>query len=236
MALTFNPKHELAGYHISGIHPKQKLVKRANETDTTIHVDSVTIAGSLLMPKKHKHPVPVVLIIPGSGAVDRDGNEGMALRSNMYLMLVDSLAAHGIASFRYDKRGIGESQHAQESKLLFLDFVNDAIGIIHFLKKDSLFSKVILIGHSQRSLTGMLAAEEINVAAYISLEGPGEPIDQILYWQLSRKKDSIQKIALRKILNSLKTGQKVTDVKNYPVFRPNVQPFLTSWMRYDPAK
>lgn len=237
LALTFNPEKQLTGYRINNILPVETSAVRMNETDTAIAVTGGKIAGTLLFPKKKQGNLPVVLIIPGSGPVDRDGNAGMALQTNMYKMLADSLAGHGIASFRYDKRGVGKSAGlvTDESKLRFTDFVNDAVDIIRFLKRDSLFSDVVIIGHSEGSLVGILAAQKADVSGFISLEGAGEPIDKILYKQLSFKKTDTQKQKLRKILDSLQTGEMV-NAAQYPVFRPSVQPYLMSWMKYNPAE
>lgn len=237
LALTFDSTHQMAGFHINRILPKRTKQKRSHETDTAIAVKGGKIAGSLLLPKEQKNKVPVVLIIPGSGPVDRNGNAGMTLHTDTYRMLADALAAHGIASFRYDKRGVGESSAlvSDPRKIRFKAFVDDATALARFLKKDSAFSDVILLGHSQGALTGMLVAQQVNVAGYISLEGAGESIDKVLYWQLSRKKTPAQKQALKKIIDSLKAGHEVTATGEYPVFNKLVQPLLMSWMKIDPA-
>ncbi len=236
LALTFNDQEQLVGYFVRNIIPKKEKTSRPNETDTTIAVEGGTVAGTLLLPEKHHNKVPVVLIIPGSGPVDRDGNVGMALQANTYKMLADSLAAHGIASFRYDKRGIGKSAAllTGEKDLRFSDYVKDAVAIVRFLKQDGSFSDVIIAGHSQGSLVGILAAQQVDIGGFISLEGAGEPVSKILYWQLSRKKNEGQKQLLKKTIDSLQAGQNVTS-KN-PLFRPSLQPFLTSWMQIDPAE
>ncbi len=85
-----------------------------------------TLYGTLTLPKSQLQ-VPVVLIIAGSGATDRDGN-APGLKMNIYRMLADSLFRHGIASLRYDKRGVGQSLHAMrsESELTFTDGITDA--------------------------------------------------------------------------------------------------------------
>ena len=83
----------------------------------TLKTPTGDIAGSLVVrPGTAQHPV--VLIIAGSGPTDRDGNSpapiapGKTLRTDSYKLLAQALAAEGIASVRYDKRGIGASAKA----------------------------------------------------------------------------------------------------------------------------
>ncbi|MCW3122678.1 MAG: hypothetical protein JWQ38_2170, partial [Flavipsychrobacter sp.] len=68
-----------------------------------------TIYGTLLMPVTSNKKTPVVLIIAGSGPTDRDGNNPMGVKASSYKMLAEALQKEGIATVRYDKRGIGES-------------------------------------------------------------------------------------------------------------------------------
>lgn len=240
-AITFNPAREIAGYHITGLQAKRKEVKIANlhaTTDTSIKVTGGEIAGTLLMPEK-KGKIPVVLIIAGSGPTNRDGNSGLALQTNAYEMLADSLAVHGIGSFRYDKRGVGESLDFKKpmEQVRFNDFVNDAIDLVHFLKKDPRFSKVIITGHSIGSLIGMLAAQQTDADAFVSLAGAGEPAGKLLLWQLSQQ-TGVDTSRVKLILDSLETGHTVKNVPQslQPIFNPSLQPFLISWFAYDPAK
>src|ERR1700726_604740 len=82
-----------------------------NQRDVTYPgVGGVTLAGTLIIPA-HKSgvKVPGVIIIAGSGPADRNGNEGTAFVTNLYSQLADQLAQQGIASLRYDKRGVGAS-------------------------------------------------------------------------------------------------------------------------------
>ncbi len=216
----------------------QTTPKYYTETEVSIKPDSVTLYGTLETPANTTQQPPIVLIIPGSGNVDRNGNTPQ-LKMNIYKILADSLAHNGIASLRYDKRAIGKStvKNFDESKLTFDTYVNDAISWIKWIKAQHQFSKIVIIGHSQGSLIGILAAEKEPVDIFISLEGAGRPIDTILKEQLSAQPKFIKEYAFP-IIDSLKQGKKVTNVPRilYGLFRPGVQPFLISWMRYNPAK
>lgn len=196
------------------------------------------ISGTITMPKNVTGKVPVVLMIAGSGPVDRNGNELPTLNTNSYLLLASALAKNGIATLRYDKRGAGRSiTNTKESDMLFEDASDDAIALVKRLHDDSRFSKIIIAGHSEGSLVGMLASYDQPVNAFISLAGAGSPIDQIILKQLKSKPEYIQN-GVKAVFDSLKKGKFVAKVDPalYELVRPSVQPYMLSWMNHDPAK
>jgi uncharacterized protein len=180
---------------------------------------------------------PVVLIIAGSGPVDRYGNADTVIQSNAYEMLADSLIKKGIATLRYDKRGVGESSAAMgsESDLSFEDGINDAVRFTDTLKADGRFSKVIILGHSEGSLVGMVAAYRAKADAYISLAGAGERIDKIIENQLKSGSPAMADQATQ-FFDSLSRGYSINPGANWLfLFRPSVQTYLKSWLKFDPA-
>lgn len=207
---------------------KEKEVKVKSEIDK--------LYGTLLIPEGKKE-VPVVLFIAGSGPTDRNGNQGM-VQTNTTRLLAEGLAEKGIASLRYDKQGIGKSAKAAkaESNLVFEDMVSDAQLWLDYLLKKNNFSEVIIAGHSQGSLIGILAAKNRDVSKIISIAGAGRPIDEILLEQLGTQSEELLEKATP-IIEKLKNGEEVTDTppELAPLFRKSVQPFLISWMQYDPA-
>ena len=196
------------------------------------------IYGTLLLPER-RPKVPVVLIIAGSGPTDRNGNSPMGVNTNMYKMLADSLLQYGIASLRYDKRGIGESKAAfkSESELKFDDMVSDAVGFIKMLKADDRFSKVIVLGHSEGSLIGMIAAGRGKADAYISIAGAGDRIDKIIERQLASQSPQMAATATV-IFDSLSKGYTVQDPGSEltSLFRSSIQPYMISWLQYNPQQ
>ena len=198
------------------------------------------LKGTLLSPEASKKKYPLVLIIAGSGPTDRDGN-GPALKSDYLKLLAENLAASGIASFRYDKRGVGKSKVSsfKEQDLVFTDFSRDAEAWIKRFKKDTRFSKIIVLGHSEGSLVGMLSAKAAEADGFISVAGAGRPIDQILKEQLQANPYNPEQLKIDAgiILDSLKAGQRVKKINPLllSIFRPSVQPFLISWIQLDPA-
>ncbi len=195
-----------------------------------------TLNGTLLAFKSRK-AVPLVVIIAGSGPTDRNGNNPM-MKNNSLKYLAETLAGQGIASFRYDKRGVGASAKAmvKEDSLTFETYINDAVAWMTFLKKDRRFSKIIVAGHSEGALIGMVAAAKAKADGYISIAGAGKPAAQTIRTQLKSQPEAIRAEA-GKILDSLQAGKLVAQPNPMfaALFRPSVQPYLVSWFKYDPA-
>jgi pimeloyl-ACP methyl ester carboxylesterase len=214
----------------------QMPVNKVLESEILLKTPTGTLSGTLLIPGEISK-YPVALIIAGSGPTDRDGNN-TSMKNNSLKLLATSLAEHQIASLRYDKRGIGASREAaiSEADLRFEDFIEDARDWIGLLKKDKRFSEVIVIGHSEGSLIGMVSCgSNDDVDKYISIAGAGQSADQILKTQLSTQPQGIQDLSFP-ILDSLKVGKTVSTVNPmlYSLFRPSVQPYMISWFQYDP--
>ena len=194
-----------------------------------------TLEGTLLVPTESQAP-PVALIIAGSGPTDRDGNSAQ-MKTNTLKMLAEALLDSGIASLRYDKRGLGQSSGAAipEIDLRFENFIDDVKGWISFLEEQDRFGDLVVIGHSQGSLLGMLASQGSGVARFISIAGLGQTVDLVLKVQLASKPPQFLEMSAP-IIDQLAQGQTVSDVPqilNF-LFRPSVQPYLISYMKYDP--
>lgn len=210
-----------------------------SESEIVLKTSSGDIYGTLTVSNITK-PSPIVLIIAGSGPTDRDCNSPMGIQTNAYKMLAVDLAKNGISSLRFDKRGIGKSKQAMttESELRFETYINDVVAWISLLKTDKQFSSIIILGHSEGSLIGMVAAEQTNVEGFISISGVGKSADKVLQEQLKTKLPPQLLDESNKILDSLKIGKTVSNVNPNLValYRPSVQPYLISWIKYDPAK
>jgi len=206
-----------------------------NEIPITLTTKTGVIYGTLLLPVLKK-PAPVVLMIAGSGPTDRNGNN-MMMTNNSSKLLAEGLYNNTIATVRYDKRGIGESKAAgkKEEDLRFDDYVSDAVEWIKLLKADKRFSKVIVFGHSEGSLIGMVAANTGKADGYISAAGAGQPADVILKIQMKSQPAGVYEM-VAPILDSLKQGKLVKNVDPMLNFlaRPSVQPYMISWLKYDP--
>ena len=180
----------------------------------------------------------VALIIAGSGPTNRDGNNPTMINNSLKMLAVE-LAKVGISSLRYDKRGVGKSSSAglKEVDLRIDNYINDASSWIEYLNNLSRFNKIVVIGHSEGSLIGMVASQKKNVDKFISIAGPGQPIDQTIREQLKAQPPFVLEQSTP-ILDKLLQGKTVENVPAFlnSLFRPSVQPYMISWFKYDPQK
>lgn len=227
------------GLLITGLFAKAQNNAVPSETDMVLKTATGDIYGTLTVADNSK-ATPVVLIIAGSGPTDRNGNSALGVKTNAYQMLAQDFAKNGISSLRFDKRGIAQSKAAMtsESDLRFETSIKDATDWISLLKSDKRFSSVIVLGHSEGSLIGMIAAGQSKVAKFISIAGVGKPADRILQEQLRTKLPMSLLEESNGILDSLKAGKTVAKVNPslISIYRPSVQPYMISWIKYDPAK
>jgi pimeloyl-ACP methyl ester carboxylesterase len=229
-----------------GACASQSVSSGTSVAPTAIVEDSISlvtptghIEGTLEMPAA-RTPVPVVLIIAGSGPTDRNGNTpALPGANNSLKMLAAGLAERGIASLRYDKRGIAASRAAmtKEEDLRFDFFVDDASAWIRQLRADPHFSTITVAGHSEGSLIGMVAARDAGADGYVSLEGAGRNARDIIAEQLSAQLPRNVVDNAKDMMDKIAAGQKVDSVPPFlaALFRPSVQPYLASWFRYTPA-
>ncbi|MBJ9975678.1 alpha/beta fold hydrolase [Pseudomonas sp. S75] len=210
------------------------VIKRPIDLDTGTGV----LHGSLLLPQQDTPP-PVALIISGSGPTDRDGNNPASGRLDNLKRLAQLLASEGIASVRYDKRGVAASRPAapDERDLSVEGYVADVVAWAHQLHADPRFGPLVLIGHSEGALIASLAAPQADARAVITLAGSGRPIAQVLREQLAERLAPAQRVRGDRLLDRLQAGQTSLDVPASlrEVFRPTVQPYLISLFRQDPA-
>lgn len=214
---------------------KEEQTKKA-PSNLVLKTPTGNIYGTMTKPEGGA-AMPVVLIVPGSGPTDRDGNNPVGITAASYRMLSDSLVSHGIAVARYDKRGIGESTPAgiNEAKMTFEDMIKDVEGLVRMLKTDNPRSKIFVLGHSEGSLIGMIAAGREKVSGFISVSGIADPADKILYKQIAAQSEDLAAKA-RKIMDSIKKGYTATEIDPLleGIFRASVQPYIRSWFKYDP--
>jgi hypothetical protein len=212
------------------------LTSSALADEVTLQTPTGTLYGTLLTPSSAT-PVPVVLIIAGSGPTDRDGNSILLPGPNNSLrMLAEGLVARGIASLRYDKRAVAASIGAAPAESIDSN-IADAAQWLQQLRTDARFSSVAVAGHSEGSLIGIVAAQRVAVDRVISIDGAGRRFGEVILFQLEGRVSPELMAAARQIVASLNAGVTVANVPVvlWSVFRPSVQPYLISWMRYDPA-
>ncbi len=208
--------------------------KNYTEVEVRIPTSSVQINGLLLTPPTATKP-PLLILIPGSGPTDRDGNN-VRMKNNSLKFLAEDLALKNIATYRFDKSVLsyGKEDLEKIDSLTFDIFINEAIAVIDYFKKSKAYSKIIIAGHSQGSLVGMIAAKGF-ADGFISLAGTGRSIDEVLIEQIAKQAPFLKQETIT-ILEELKKGKTVEEFNPMlnSLFRKSVQPFLISWMKYNP--
>jgi len=196
------------------------------------------LSGTLLKPAGVERP-PVVLLIAGSGPSDRNGNQAGSGPGELR-QLAEALAGRGIASLRYDKRGIGRSTVAgvREQTLVFGSFVDDAAAWLGWLRQRQDLGPAVLAGHSEGGLIAILLARRMPVSGIVLIATPGRRVGDVLREQLQAAGMPAPLLdEARATLAALERGESVATVKPElaPLFRPSVQPFVRSMLAIDPA-
>ena len=224
--------------------------------------DGATLAGTLLLPRwSELQKVPGVVLIAGSGPTDRDGNNPLVPisvsggRVDLLKQIAELLAAAGIASLRYDKRGIGASTprptntlEAQERFFVWDNFVGDvAAAHRELLRHDEIKSyATALLGHSEGGLLALAAAGALSAKEMRSrrLHGlvlaatPGRPLADIVRAQIARSAPSLVESVERTMDVVMATGQVPAGLpqEQQILFPPYAGPFLQSALAFDPVK
>lgn len=206
------------------------------EKDYNIQISTTEIYGTLLTPNTIKK-IPLVIFIPGSGPTDRNGNSGM-MKNNSLKFLAEALSNQNIATYRFNKSVLTavKKEGFKEDNIRFEDQVEEVKEIVAHFKKNKSISKIYLMGHSEGSLVGILAAKN-EVDGLISIAGAGRPIDEIIAEQIGKQAPFLKEDTV-KILEELKKGKLVDEVNPYLIslFRKSVQPYLISWIKYHPQQ
>ena len=179
----------------------------------------------------------LIIFVAGSGPTDRDGNNPN-MKNNSLKMLSDSLVSRGFSTLRIDKRGVAKSLVAniKEETLRFDTFVMDLSSWIDIMNVKG-FQNIMLLGHSEGSLISIIASlNNKRVKGLISIAGAGTSADSILLTQMKTQPSQIQELVAN-YLDTLKKSQLLINVPLYlyALFRPSVQPYMISWIKYNPS-
>ena len=192
-------------------------------------------------------PFPGAVLLSGSGPLDRDSNV-RRMRLDVSRQLADALAQAGVASVRYDKRGVGESPGDWRAAGLF-DNVDDAEAAVAWLRAQAEVEadKVVVIGHSEGAvLATALAGRGAPVAGLVLLAGAARTGEEVLLWQARAiaptlpapvrlllrllRVDVVRKVAT----NHAKLKATTTDVARVGGARTNAR-WFREFLAYDPA-
>jgi len=186
---------------------------------------------------------PVVLIIPGSGPTDRDGNSALGPKPATLRQIADGLAKRGISSVRIDKRGMFGSKQAvvDGNHVTIADYVADVRNWITVIRGKTRIRCVWLAGHSEGGLVALAAVQgQANICGLILLSTPGRPLGEVLRGQLHAM-PSAQTVLpqIDGAIDTFEAGRHVDVQTLHPglrqLFHPAVQDFMIDLFHHDPA-
>lgn len=210
-------------------------------TETPVRISSplAPVVGTLLTPDGSTRATAV--IISGSGPTDRNGDSPLGVSAGTYRLLAEGLAARGVATVRYDKRGVGESRAAlgSEADLRFEHMVDDALAFAAEARARTGQPCVWLIGHSEGAGIAQMAAARApeGICGLVLLSGMGRRPRVILEAQLGPQLPEPLKTQAFDALARLEAGELVADAPPAlaALLRPSVQPYMIGFLALDPA-
>lgn len=212
------------------------LIAEPTEAAVALPTGPAPLHGTMLTPEAETRAVAV--IIAGSGPTDRNGNSPIGVAGSTYRLLAEGLAERGVATVRYDKRGVGESAAAagSEAELRFQHMADDAKGWARLAAERTGRPCAWLIGHSEGALVATVAASGgEGICGLVLLSGAGRPAGVVIREQLASVPEPMKAEAFA-ALSELEAGRTTEGPPALAaLFRPSVQPYLISWLPLDPA-
>lgn len=198
------------------------------------------LRGTMVLPAKD---APIILMIPGSGPTDRDGNNPLGVRAAPYRLLAEGLAGQGIGSVRIDKRGMFGSQGAvtDANAVTIDDYVLDTGAWVDAIRARTGDRCVWLLGHSEGGLVALAAAAKVDhLCGLVLVATAGRPLGDVLKEQLHANPANAPLLgAADQAIDELSGGRRVDAAKLppalAPLFNPAVQGFLISTFVLDPS-
>jgi uncharacterized protein len=208
------------------------LTPRTAAEETKVRVGPIDAV--LNMPANVEKP-PVALLIAGSGSTDRDGNAPQAKPATLK-KLADGLAAQGIASLRYDKRGAGgwKAAFGKPEDFRFTDYVSDAAALVDYLRGSRKFSRVVVVGHSEGGLVAILAAQQVPIDRLVLLATAARKQGELLKAQLEKQLPPDKLEPIEKAIDAIMAGQIVDPPPEGLAIPPAMQPGIASAFTQDP--
>lgn len=152
------------------------------------------LAGILELPATGKAPYPCIMLMPGSGPTDRDGNQPPMLVTNLLKDLATSFRAAGIATFRFDKRPVARYMSVWPKEIAsigeFFSFENhiaDAVAGYKFVADQTTIDakRIAVLGHSEGGMIASEMTKFVSPRTLILVGAPGRPMREILTEQVA---------------------------------------------------
>lgn len=218
------------------------------ETEITASGPQGALAGTMTLPDAGlADDMPVVLIVPGSGPTDRDGNSPLGVTATPYALLARALAKRGIPSVRIDKRGMYGSAGAvsDPNDVTIAGYGDDLLAWAEAIREKLPGATgtrcVIPLGHSEGGLVALAAMDRLAApCGLVLVSAPGRPLADVMSQQLRDNPANAPFVeAAEAALQSLERGERVDasalPAALQPIFPPQVQGFLIDVFSHDPA-
>lgn len=219
------------------------FAKELNQGDIMPEVKELTagaLHGTML---NTRNSDPVVLIVPGSGPTDRDGNSPAGLKTDAYKLLAEGLAEERISTVRVDKRGMFGSAGAGDPNISSPQaYVDDIHAWIDAIKAERGSKCVFLLGHSEGALMVSLAAKgRKDVCGLILVSGMGRKMGDVIRQQLTANPANAPVLGqAMPAIAELEAGRHVDTANMHPallpLFAPRVQDYLIAMFAIDPVE
>jgi uncharacterized protein len=208
------------------------LPPRASADESKIRVGAIDAV--LATPADVDKP-PVALLIAGSGTTDHDGN-GPQVKPGTLKKLSEQLVARKIATLRYDKRGAGgwKPEFGRPEDFRFVNFVDDAAALVNYLRGSGKFSKIIVIGHSEGGLVGILTTRRVPVDRLVLLVTAARRQGDLVKAQLEKTVPPDVFAPIAKAIDAVMAGQIVDPPPPGFSIAPSMQPGIASAFTEDP--
>ncbi len=198
------------------------------------------LKGTLLEPVNRRGPV--VLIIPGSGQVDRNGNGAQGLNASTYRLIAEGLASESVTTVRSAKRGMDGSARAGNGTVTIGDYAADVRSWVRVIRRKTGAPCVWLLGHSEGGLVALSAGQGAEgVCGLILVAAPGRPMGEVLREQLIANSATGPVLGLAlSMIGTLEKGEhfhaSAADSALLPVWDLKMQDLLISEFSLDPAR
>lgn len=198
------------------------------------------LKGTLLAPAGKSRAT--VLIVPGSGPTDRDGNNPMGVAAAPYRLLAEALAERGVTTVRIDKRGMFGSKAAvaDASAVTIADYAGDVRAWVKSARERTGASCVWVLGHSEGGLVALAAGQQPDgICGLVLVAAPGRKLGETIRMQLRANPANAPVLPqAMAALDSLEAGKRADTTGMHPallpLFAPQVQGFLIDLLSYDP--
>lgn len=208
------------------------VFSQVKNEDILLKNNKIELSGTL---SSTKEKTPLIIWVHGSGNIDRNGNQQPMIKANYIQQFRNEIVKNNIAFFSFDKRTSVKKNLPLLKNMVFNDLAEDVKIVVNHFKKGNRFSKIILIGHSQGSLTAMLAMQKAD--KFISLAGASETLDKVLVAQIGTKAPFLTSVVEQHCKELKETGSiKNVNPMLLTVFAPQNHTFLASWIQYNPSK